>query len=540
MNFPSVWRKYKLTIYEHVKGHISVPVYKANGDYAGYTEEIDFTEDDIIKDSCSITERACDDGTFSLGGVRPAELSINLRLEGETINAYNLYGAKVTLYSCYVQNPVESDWVFRGLFWVTSVSRKNTVYTLRASDALVWLDSGSFIASDGKTETKNQKTPMEAKLAGHHKTIGGCFDTILEAINEELTKAGIENITMYELPEISSPSGIFMNNAPKYPTSIDYVGDAIRLYGILDKDDGYFSTHTNAEYVKYLAELMGGFCMVRPCNPSNPAQNGLQVMIVPFGYCNGATGFGEITVNYDEISSDSCDIAGYKMSFQNFYMKTWDETGWSNYYAPSQYGANTTIDLSGNTFLDGRHHGMYRYDERENTNFCNDPNCNTFEVINTLAGYLRSLVIRPFSLKCHKAFGDWEQYPKLGMKIHIKDADDTEKESILTKVVWNFRGGWEFGCAGSDERVLSQGAKQSLARHAKNDAKTYASVLASRVNDIAKKAQDTADDAKEIADDAKLNVDKRFEDVQNLENTKVSIDDYNNDIAAIWNAINSI
>jgi hypothetical protein len=142
---------------------------------------------------------------------------------------------------------------------------------------------------------------------------------------------------------------------------------------------------------------------------------------------------------------------------------------------------------------------MYRYDERENTNFCNDPNCNTFEVINTLAGYLRSLVIRPFSLKCHKAFGDWEQYPKLGMKIHIKDADDTEKESILTKVVWNFRGGWEFGCAGSDERVLSQGAKQSLARHAKNDAKTYASVLASRVNDAAQEAAKEADDKAQAA-----------------------------------------
>lgn len=71
-----------MVIYEHVKGVISVPVYTDSGEYAGYTNDIAFTENDIIKDSCSITSRACDDNTFSLGGVRPAELSIKLRLEG--------------------------------------------------------------------------------------------------------------------------------------------------------------------------------------------------------------------------------------------------------------------------------------------------------------------------------------------------------------------------------------------------------------------------------------------------------------------------
>ena len=47
-----------MVIYEHVKGVISVPVYTDSGEYAGYTNDIAFTENDIIKDSCSITSRA--------------------------------------------------------------------------------------------------------------------------------------------------------------------------------------------------------------------------------------------------------------------------------------------------------------------------------------------------------------------------------------------------------------------------------------------------------------------------------------------------
>jgi len=44
-----------MVIYEHVKGVISVPCYDDNGNYAGYNNDIAFTENDIIKDSCSIT-----------------------------------------------------------------------------------------------------------------------------------------------------------------------------------------------------------------------------------------------------------------------------------------------------------------------------------------------------------------------------------------------------------------------------------------------------------------------------------------------------
>ena len=98
-----------MVIYEHVKGTIVIPIYDDDGNFANRTADIDFTENDIIKDSCTITARACDDNTFSLGGVRSTELSIKLRMDGEGVNAYNLYGAKITLYSCYTNLYIKSS-----------------------------------------------------------------------------------------------------------------------------------------------------------------------------------------------------------------------------------------------------------------------------------------------------------------------------------------------------------------------------------------------------------------------------------------------
>ena len=158
-----------MVIYEHVKGILSVPCYLDDGDYAGYTTDIAFTDSDMIRNSCSIKSSACDSSTFSLGSVRPAELSIQLHLEQDGINAYNLYGAKIILYSCYRKEPVPSDWIFRGMFWVTSVSRKKTLYTLRASDALVWLNNNSISSGSGKVDDDESEVSkkLRDKLEGY-------------------------------------------------------------------------------------------------------------------------------------------------------------------------------------------------------------------------------------------------------------------------------------------------------------------------------------------------------------------------------------
>lgn len=488
-----------MVIYEHVKGTISVPCYNDSGDYAGYTNDIHFTENDIIKDSCSITSRACDDTTFSLGGVRPAELSIKLKLEGDGINAYNLYGAKIILYSCYAERPTESDWVLRGVFWVTSVSRVRTMYTIRASDALVWLDAGSYLKGDGENRFSNQKNPIDNMLLESYKTIGGCFGSILGLMNSTLTYMGIDTISQYEFPEAFTNIGIFANNNPPYP-----YGTGWTIYA--DDENGYFNSHTPSEYAKYLSELYCGFCAVRSCLSAEQKSDGKQIVLVPFGYQNTEEGYGEIIVNYDEIAADSCDIAGYTLQFQNFYTETWDGTKWSNYWTPSPYVGNLTIDLSGNAFLDGRWKYVLDKSKEDNINYCDDPNCNTFFPLNHIAAHLRSITVRPFKLKCYKSFSDWKTYPKLGMQILIRDKCGTEKRSILTKIIWKFRGGWEFGCAGSDSRVLSQSAKKSLASHAENNAKTYASVVAANAKGAAQAAWNYADSVQGYANGVQGNL----------------------------------
>ena len=165
---------------------------------------------------------------------------------------------------------------------------------------------------------------------------------------------------------------------------------------------------------------------------------------------------------------------------------------WSD---PKKYGGNIIVDFTGNSFLDGRHHGMVRYDEDHNTNYQNQAEGNVFEVMGTVGTHIGTLNVRPFKLKCHKMFENWKEYPKLGMQIEIEDADGKVKKSIITKAIWKFRGGWELGCTGSDNRVLSQAAKKSLASHESGNVKMYANYVASKLNGNIKEAQATAEAA---------------------------------------------
>ena len=138
----------------------------------------------------------------------------------------------------------------------------------------------------------------------------------------------------------------------------------------------------------------------------------------------------------------------------------------------------------------------------------------------------------------------WKEYPKLGMQIKIEDKDSKIKDSIITKAIWKFRGGWELGCTGSDSRVLSQAAKKSLASHTGNTSKTYTNTVASRLDNHVKAAQTTANNAASAAKSAETAANSaasaastNLGHIQNLENDKVSQTEYNAEIAAIWAAI---
>jgi len=468
-----------MLIDEHLKGTIYIPVNKGSDDNPSFEIiEHHFTEDDIIHGSCSITSRCCDDQTFSIGGVRPAELAIKLRLEIPNVNAYTLYGAKIRLYSAYCSFPVPDDkWLLRGEFWVTSVKRTKTIYTIRASDAIIWLDSGSYVSSVGSTQTA-EDNPIYKICVSAARTLDANFnDGIFTHINGTLQEMDVEQV----LHEIRTD---ITNNAP-----------ANRGFILIPTDvSGASGSRSPRDYAMHLTQLAAG-CMQVLVSPTDPDK--AKIFVTPFGYVpDGDDAFARswenvIEIPYETIELDSCDIADYELYIHMVYTKTYDETGWSCGGAAHKYSGNIVVDLSGNPFLDGR---WYNWGKT------NDVTELIFSVMSNIGSQLGTVKKRPFSLKCHHAFTSLEDMPKLGQRIKIEEKPGEWKESLITKMIWHFRGGWEFGCAGSDSRVLSQAAKRSLASHAEDNSKAYANVIAREAGASIDEVRGTANYAKATAD----------------------------------------
>ena len=513
-----------MVIYEHVKGILSVPCYLDNRDYAEYTTDISFTDSDMIRDSCSIKTSACDSSTFSLGGVRPAELSIQLHLEQDGINAYNLYGAKIILYSCYRKEPVPSDWIFRGMFWVTSVSRKKTLYTLRASDALVWLNNNSISSASGKVDNDESEVSkkLRDKLEGYEGDAGGGGVYPLHTIVADIvtwTNDILQNM-IAEKPLIYEHIDSIPNDSPK-------LGNPYSGYTLMRKSEEGESKNTRYSAIDYISALAKPACsFVCMRNDRYQIQNNdLQVpfSLVPFGFFKD-----KIRVPFSAIARDSCDVASYNIYIQKVHFKTYDDTGWTNARAYKPMLGNAEIDLSSNCFFDGRRmETVINY----NNNCPDTSDKNECQIVDTAADYLfHNVLLKPFQLKCYLKFDDMEHFPKLGQRIEIEYQPGKWAESTITNMTWKFRGGWEFSCTGKDTRVLAQAAKRSLAFNSENASKRHADIVAASAKKI---ALAKANEAWDYADQNVL-------DIQNLENNKVEQTDYDNEIAAIWNAINNL
>lgn len=473
-----------MPIDEHLKGTIYIPVNKGSDDNPNF--EIikhNFTEDDIIHNSCSTTSRCCDDQTFSIGGVRPAELAIKLRLEIPGVNAYTLYGAKIRLYSAYCSTPVPDDkWMLRGEFWVTSAKRTKTIYTIRASDSIIWLDSGSYVASKDNTTSEADNPIYQTCVSAARTLDANMNDGIFAYVNSQLEEYGVEPVLCDIRTDIT-------NNAP-----------ADRGFILIPSDiSGAAGSRSPRDYAAYLTQIATG-CMQVLVDPDDPDK--AKIFITPFGYKpqSGSEKFKSSWINpvkipYEAIELDSCDIADYELYIHMTYTKTYDGTGWSCGGTIHKYGGNIVIDFSNNSFLDGRWHQRGIFDVIEG-----GENELVFSVLRNAGEQLGTVKKRPFSLKCHPVFESLEKMPKLGQRIEIEEKPGEWKESLITKMVWKFRGGWEFGCAGSDSRVLSQAAKRSLASHAEDNSKAYANIIAKDASASIAKVKDTADYAKATAD----------------------------------------
>ncbi len=369
------------------------------------------SEDDIIQNTLSITSKCMDDSSFMLGGVFSAQLSAKLRISGGNVNSYIIIGAKINVYSWY-GNDLNKEKL-RGIFWITSATRINDIYTISASDALVWLDSASY--DDREQGTSENK--IYARLSSGIRDMTNNLKEIIDVVNEVLDE---------DKRIVWRGDGGVVNNMP---SGIGYV--------LLPPDEiGEISTKNPRDYVSWLAELACGFIFV--------------------GYSEGDAWIkiGQyweekfIEILPEETELNSCEIADFKLKFNRVYAEIY------NGHSGSEHGEITsggiTVDISANPFKDGhwQYHGG-----------------NAMDVIDEMFKKLTSprINFRPFKLKCHKT-----EFFELGQKVKLPNGEF----SLLTGIKWQFRGGYTLSCAGRDTRILSVAAKRSQAAKVKDLAYT--------------------------------------------------------------------
>lgn len=400
------------------------------------------SENDIIQNSLSIAEKCMDDSSFSLGGVNSSQLTAKFRLQGT--NSFNIIGAKINVFSWFgdEKTAINDKTVrFRGVFWVTSATKIDDIYTISASDAMIWLDSVNYSAGN------DNSNPIYSELSDWVRSLNSCFEIVIEQTN-----AILEGIV--KLNYISNNN---ITNNMNYDKG----------YCLLPPDIiGEISTKNPRDYVSWIAELACGFAFVYY------KQDGFREPYVQGGDHESYIKIGRlddenfVEINYDEVELNTLEIADFVLNFSCIYCRFYD-----GYPYPIGNGnGGITIDISDNPFKDG----WYCYLDHEN----DAEDCDCYQAVANIM-YEKILDIshyfRPFKLKYHgkKHFG-------LGQKIKLPDG----RFSVITSIKWKFRGGTSLTCAGKDSRLLSVSAKRSQAAKVKDLAYTKINRLQQQINDI--------------------------------------------------------
>lgn len=388
------------------------------------------SEDDIIKDSLSIASKCMDDGSFMLGGVFSAQLSAKFRISDKNVNSYTVIGAKIKVYSWYGHD--QSKEKLRGIFWITSATRINDIYTISASDALIWLDSTSY--DDREQGTSENK--LYARLRTEIRDLTHNLKEIIDYVNEMLDD---------DKKLVWRHDDKMVNDMP---SGLGYI--------LLPPDKiGEISTKNPRDYASWLAELACGF------------------VFVGYGKSDTWIKIGQyweddyIEILPEETELNSCEIADFKLKFNRVYAEIY------NGHSGSKHGEITaggiTIDISANPFKDGHweYHGG-----------------NAMDVIGKMFEKLTSprINFRPFKLKCHKT-----EFFELGQKVKLPNGEF----SLLTGIKWQFRGGYTLSCAGRDTRILSVAAKRSQAAKVRDMAFTK---INTEKSDILKQLENSKND----------------------------------------------
>lgn len=392
------------------------------------------SENDIIQNSLSIAEKCMGDSSFSVGGVNSSQLSAKIKLQGT--NSFDIIGSKINVFSWFGDEETainDKNVRFRGVFWVTSATKINDIYTISAFDTMIWLDSTNYGG-------ENNSNPIYIALQGR-RTLNDCFKTVIDVVNQTLS--GTVKLEYIDNSKIAN------NN--QHSTG----------YCLLPPEIiGEISTKNPRDYISWIAELACGFAF------AYYKQDGFREPYIQDGDHKAYIKIGRlddknfVEINYDEVELNTLEIAEFVLNFKSIYCKFYDG------FAVERYNSNggITIDISENPFKDGLYYHL-------------NPKGYYGLVAQAMYGKILDIshYFRPFKLKYHgkKHFG-------LGQKVKLPDG----RLSLVTSINWKFRGGTILGCAGKDNRLLSVSAKRSQAAKVKDLAYTKINRLQRQIDDI--------------------------------------------------------
>ena len=431
-----------MVIEEHARLEVTLP----DG------RQFDISEDDIIKDSLSLTSQCVNGNTFGFGCVSPSQLSVKFRLKSQNIGRYDVYGAKIILYS-YFGNTSPDDGGKKGVFNVTSVTKNNDIFTVSASDNVCWLDSSAFGGEEDEYGNKVYKYLNKEHLSNWDAI------SVLGMIVGDIAGEDIKEMLGFRLSlvPVNDP---FRSQIPN--ACMTFVG-----YGIPPESQGMYherqvvllsgeQSDNIRDYVAWLAEYMGGFAVAD--------KNGnieFRLFESPYYHKNP-----EI-LDFSEFQQNTLEIAGFRIFLYSAKMIAEDNYCNSFSFEKSNEKSviNVETEIKNNPFVEF----SYEYFTKKGTG-------SLFNLVVPLEYYQHWIQVHPFSGTYHG-----NKYLHLGQYIKIRDENGTEHETTITNITWKFRGGQQIKCVGEDSRILSQARKRSQAVRMGERMKTQINRLNERV-----------------------------------------------------------
>lgn len=455
-----------------------------------------FNTNDIIDDDISILQQATADDSFSVGSTYSDTINMTIRINKIT-NSYDIIGSRIVLKSKYGS---EEKYILRGVFWVTSASKYKDIYTITGSDAITWLDTipyldQTYVDNNGKEYNNLVYAYMFRDVNGLNVKLQG----IADAINWYLSNNNVN------ISRISSYSNTILNDRP--PASGGY---REAFYCVLPKEDvGENANPCPRDYAGWLSQIACGFLKCTYLeNDETPYISIGQFETSPTE-----------TLKWQNFEENTLEIASFTINCCQVYVEIYNGTLGSTTITNKNMNS-FTIDLTGNAFVDGH------WEYRENS----EGDHNAMDILNNIANFIVNVPIRPFSAIYHG-----EKRFKLGQCVSLVDEDGKTYNTVLTKIQWNFRGGYELKCAGKDNRILFDSARRTPSIKAKEQALTktnYAikqvqnfiedvdSRLSSKVEDAegnTMTVQSAVDYAHERIDTAEANIGKLESRIKTLE-----------------------